>query len=111
MAYKRSWSQEITIAANTSKQQFAFTPPDTNQNITITGIYATDTTARHTYGLVVNGDEKLTVDAPAFAAGNDRVHVDVDFPQGATCFIEAVDRTGVGAANIGVTIFYEVNNP
>lgn len=109
MAYKRQYFQEITIAANTSLQQFAFTPPDTFQDIKITGIYSSDHTARHAFGLQVNGDQKVLIGATIFTDIHHVPQVDVDFPKGATCNISAEDLTGTGLSNVGVTVFYEVN--
>jgi len=108
MAFKRSWDQEVTVAANANKQQFAFTPPDTWQDIQITSIYSPTTTARWEFGLVVNGQEKCLVPAARFAAGNEPVRVDVSFPRGASCYLEIQDLTGTGASNIHFTVFYEV---
>lgn len=110
MAFRKYYTQEVTVAANATVQQFTLNTPDNWQIQTITELYSPTTTARWQFGLMVTGDQKLTVTAPRFTAGNEPVRFNVVVPAQTPPTLTIQDPTGTGASNINVTIAYEVNN-
>lgn len=109
MAYKKYYFQEITIPADNGQHQFPLATPDNFQQQTVTELYATITTARNVFGIIVNGDLLLTVPAPRFANGNHPVHCSIVVEAGTAPVVTAQDLTGSGTANVGILIGYEVN--
>lgn len=108
MAIVKYYNQEVVVAANANVQQFTLNTPDNWQAQTITGIFADLTTARNVVGIMVTGDQKITVAAPIFAAGNDMPHFSIDVPPQTPPTLTVQDQTGTGTAHVNVTIRYEV---
>lgn len=101
------YDQEIaSVAANATVQQFASTFPDGWQDVVITGIYSPTTTARWSFGIMIQGKQLLTVAAPIFAAGNPRVKTDLRVPAQAGITLTVQDATGSGASNVHFVIEY-----
>lgn len=109
MAYSKYYFQEVTIPADANVHQYQLNTPDNFQQQTIKELYTDDTTARHVYGIMVNGDQLITVNGPRFANGNVPVELNIVVDAGTPPTVTAQDLTATGKANVGVLIRYEVN--